>query len=168
MALEARAEFEELSTKLLSSVRERFSSESEQDVECAYAILLQLWIKWEMLPGKVLELADEFGASADETSGASGSGVHGVDLSPDQTLLASADEFGLINLFRYPCVKPEARGGKPPNRVSFPGHASAALGCQWTTVEPSGGNKRRGKRGGDEWLISIGGLDLTVFQWRRV
>ena len=100
--------------------------------------------------------------------GASGSGVHGVDLSPDQTLLASADEFGLINLFRYPCVKPEARGGKPPNRVSFPGHASAALGCQWTTVEPSGGNKRRGKRGGDEWLISIGGLDLTVFQWRRV
>lgn len=66
MALEARAEFEVLSTKLLISVRERFATESEQDVECAYAILLQLWTKWEMLPAKVLELADEFSSSVDE------------------------------------------------------------------------------------------------------
>jgi len=66
MALEARAEFEQLSAKLLASVRERFSSEPEQDVECAYAVLLQLWTKWEMLPGKVVELADEFSGSVDE------------------------------------------------------------------------------------------------------
>ena len=87
---------------------------------------------------------------------ADGTGVNGADRSPDGTLLATADDFGQLNLHRYPCVQPEGRG-KPPNRRSFgPGkdgaHASAALACKWAS---------------DEMLLSVGGLDLTLMQWRR-
>ena len=55
-----------------------------------------------------------------------------------------------------PCVARPPRGG-PPNRRSFGAHASAALGCRWVG----------GAIGGDR-LVSIGGLDLCVLQWRRV
>ena len=54
-----------------------------------------------------------------------------------------------------PAARPP-RGG-PPNRRSFGAHASAALGCRWVG----------GGIGGDR-LVSIGGLDLCVLQWRRV
>ena len=80
---------------------------------------------------------------------ADGTGIHGVDRSPDGTLLATVDATGGVNLHRYPCVQPEQ--GKP-NRSSFYGHASSALACGWA---------------GDQ-LLSIGGLDLCLFQWERV
>ena len=64
-------------------------------------------------------------------------------------LLATVDATGGVNLHRYPCVQPEQ--GKP-NRSSFYGHASSALACGWA---------------GDQ-LLSIGGLDLCLFQWERV
>jgi len=80
---------------------------------------------------------------------ADGTGINGVDRSPDGTLLATVDATGGVNLHRYPCVQPEQ--GKP-NRSSFYGHASSALACGWA---------------GDQ-LLSIGGLDLCLFQWERV
>ena len=89
-------------------------------------------------------------------SAADGTGVHGVDRSDDGALLATADAYGQVNLLRYPCVARPPRGG-PPNRRSFGAHASAALGCRWVG----------GGIGGDR-LVSIGGLDLCVLQWRRV
>ena len=63
----------------------------------------------------------------------------------------------VVNLLSYPCVARPPRGG-PPNRRSFGAHASAALGCRWV----GGGS------GGGDRLVSIGGLDLCVLQWRRV
>lgn len=80
---------------------------------------------------------------------ADGTGINGVDRSPDGALLATVDATGGVNLHRYPCVQPEK--GKP-NWSSFYGHASSALACGWA---------------GDQ-LLSIGGLDLCLFQWERV
>mmetsp|Transcript_20490 Transcript_20490/g.19467 ORF Transcript_20490/g.19467 Transcript_20490/m.19467 type:complete len:168 (+) Transcript_20490:1551-2054(+) len=36
-------------------------------------------------------------------SGEDGSHINGVDASLDMTLLATADDFGLLNVYRYPC-----------------------------------------------------------------
>ena len=90
---------------------------------------------------------------------ADGTGIHGVDRSPDGELLATVDATGGVNLHRYPCVQPERRD--KPNRSSFHGHASAALACQWVS------SAERGKGGGDQ-LLSVGGLDLCLLQWERV
>jgi len=87
---------------------------------------------------------------------ADGKGIYSVDRSGDGTLLATADEFGMVNLLRYPCVQAQARG--KPNRREFSGHSSSALACRWV----------RGESHEEvESLLSVGGLDLTLFQWRR-
>ena len=86
---------------------------------------------------------------------ADGTGVHSVDRSADGTLLATADDFGAVNLHRYPCVQPQTKL-LPSNRREFAGHASAALACRWA----SSGDAE------EEILLSVGGYDLTLFQWR--
>lgn len=65
-ALETAGDFKQLSAKLGTSLRERFATEPEQEVESAYTVLLQLLINWELLPQKVLELADELSSSVEE------------------------------------------------------------------------------------------------------
>ena len=66
IALESSGDFKQLSAKLGTALRERFATEPEQEVESAYTVLLQLLINWELLPQKVVELADELGGSVDE------------------------------------------------------------------------------------------------------
>jgi len=87
---------------------------------------------------------------------ADGTGVQSVDRSPGGTLLATVDDFGSVNLHRYPCVHPQSKL-LPSNRREFAGHASAALACRWAGVSGADG----------ELLLTIGGLDLSLFQWRR-
>jgi len=65
-ALEAQQDFQQLSSKLATALKERLGSEPEDDVECAYTVLLQLLMRWEMLPDKVLDLADEIGDAPEE------------------------------------------------------------------------------------------------------
>eukprot|EP00316_Scyphosphaera_apsteinii_P011949 CAMPEP_0119326336 /NCGR_PEP_ID=MMETSP1333-20130426/68126_1 /TAXON_ID=418940 /ORGANISM="Scyphosphaera apsteinii, Strain RCC1455" /LENGTH=416 /DNA_ID=CAMNT_0007334621 /DNA_START=68 /DNA_END=1318 /DNA_ORIENTATION=+ len=65
-ALEAQQDFQQLGAKLSAALKERIGTEPVQDVECAYTLLLQLLMKWEMLPDKVLGLADEIGSCPEE------------------------------------------------------------------------------------------------------
>lgn len=37
-------------------------------------------------------------------SGEDGSHINGVDVSQDMSLIATADDFGLLNVYRYPCA----------------------------------------------------------------
>ena len=89
---------------------------------------------------------------------ADGSGVYCVDRSADGTLLATVDDFGVVSLLRYPCVQAQAKGRS--NRAEFNGHASAALACRWAVGVGDG-------EGEGESLLSVGGLDLSLFQWTR-
>ena len=88
--------------------------------------------------------------------------VHAIDRSGAGELLATVDDLGQVSLFRNPCVRlsgdPHAPGA--PNRRSFAAHASAALDCRWASA----------KAGGDaaELVVSVGGYDLALMQWRRV
>ena len=56
------------------------------------------------------------------------------------------------------CVKGETPAAS--NRRSFLAHSSAALGCRWVGEGPT--PPPDGQR-----VVSIGGFDLTLIQWRR-
>ena len=92
-------------------------------------------------------------------SAADATSVNAADRSTSGDLLATVDDLGQVSLFRNPCVR---LSGDPndrtaANRRSFFAHASAALDCQWVQM------------GGEEELVlSAGGYDLSLLQWKRV
>jgi WD40 repeat protein len=79
--------------------------------------------------------------------GADGTDINAVDRSHSGHLIAAADDFGKASLFRYPCLV----GAKP---VVYSGHSSHVMNVRWTV--------------GDKYLLTAGGNDKTVFQWRHV
>jgi len=66
IAMEGAGDFTQLSTRLVAALKERFGSASEGEVEVAYTVLLQLLLKWELLEGSLLQLADELASSTEE------------------------------------------------------------------------------------------------------
>ena len=63
-------------------------------------------------------------------------------------LICTADDFGGVKLFRYPCVVANADGKR------YGGHSSHVTNCGFT---------QDGK-----WIVSTGGEDRGVFQWELV
>ena len=80
-------------------------------------------------------------------SGEDGSHINGVDTTKDMKLIATADDFGLLNIYNYPVVnlKHKAR--------SYAGHSEHVVRSLFT---PEG-----------DKLFTIGGYDKTIIQWRR-
>lgn len=76
---------------------------------------------------------------------ADGTDVNAVDRTVDQKLLATADDFGKVKLFRYP-VSSKGQAYK-----EYRGHSSHVMNCRWS------------KDG--ETLVTVGGNDRCVFQW---
>ena len=76
-----------------------------------------------------------------------GSHINHVDFSKDGTLIATGDDYGLVNVFRNPCRK----GHKP---ISLRGHSEHVV--------------RVGFNSDDSYLFSVGGYDQTLMQWKRV
>lgn len=79
---------------------------------------------------------------------AKGTDVNATDRSHIGDLLVTADDFGMVNLFKYPVPK----SGTQYKR--YPGH-SAHVTCARFTYN-------------DKRIITTGGNDKTIFQWRRV
>jgi len=80
--------------------------------------------------------------------GADGSDINSVDRSSSQSLVATADDFGLVKLFRYPCIDETAK------HKSFTGHSSHVTNVRWVMD--------------DSTLISVGGNDKCLFVWNVV
>lgn len=80
-------------------------------------------------------------------SGEDGSHINGVNVSRDLKLLATADDFGLLNVYRYPCVslKHKAR--------SYCGHSEHVVRAIFT---PDASR-----------IFTVGGYDKAIIQWRR-
>ena len=76
----------------------------------------------------------------------SGDHINGVDMSEDGQLIATGDDFGLVNLFRNP-----ARNRVQPR--SFRGHSEHVV------------RVRFGREGLNNYLFSVGGYDQTLMQW---
>lgn len=79
-------------------------------------------------------------------SGTDGTHINHVAFSKDNQLIATGDDYGLVNIFRNP-----ARVGHKP--ISLRGHSEHVV--------------RVGFHCNDQYLFSIGGYDQTIMQWQR-
>jgi WD40 repeat protein len=78
-------------------------------------------------------------------AGVDGSHINGVDRSHGNHLVATGDDWRLVNLSRYPCLK----GGKPS---SYAGHSEHVVRVKFDES--------------DKYLYTIGGYDRTLIQWK--
>jgi len=74
--------------------------------------------------------------------------VNCCDRAPDSSLVASGDDFGYVNLFRYPACRPYG----PKSRSS--GHSSHVMQVRWSPDQ--------------SYLASVGGNDKTLIIWNIV
>lgn len=77
--------------------------------------------------------------------GADGTDINAVCRSHDGSLLASADDFGKVHLFSFPCSQPRA-----PSQ-EYGGHSSHVTNVAFLHD--------------DSHLISTGGKDTSILQW---
>ncbi|XP_060712147.1 echinoderm microtubule-associated protein-like 2 isoform X1 [Hemiscyllium ocellatum] len=77
--------------------------------------------------------------------GADGTDINAICRSSDDQLLVTADDFGKVNLFSYPCLHPRAPSHK------YSGHSSHVTNIAFLHDNTS--------------LISTGGKDMSVIQW---
>jgi WD40 repeat protein len=75
------------------------------------------------------------------------SDINAVDKHHAGTLLATADDFGSVNIYRYPCVEEKSAF------VSLSGHSSHVTCVRWTCANN---------------LVSVGGNDKCTFIWTKV
>jgi len=80
-------------------------------------------------------------------AGVSGSHINGVDRSNDRALVATGDDWRLVNIHNYPCLH-----GVAPK--SYVGHAEHVVKVKFDSK--------------DQRLFSIGGEDRTVIQWKFI
>ncbi|XP_078356309.1 echinoderm microtubule-associated protein-like 2 isoform X2 [Oculina patagonica] len=80
--------------------------------------------------------------------GADGTDVNSVDRSNEKQLIATGDDFGNVNLYRYPCVSDKAK----PRIVQ--GHSAHVMNVRFLSD--------------DTRLISVGGRDASTMQWKVV
>uniref|UniRef100_A0A8C7E5U2 EMAP like 2 n=1 Tax=Naja naja TaxID=35670 RepID=A0A8C7E5U2_NAJNA len=89
-----------------------------------------------------------FGVFGIWPEGADGTDINAVCRSHEGKLLASADDFGKVHLFSYPCCQPRA-----PSHT-YSGHSSHVTNIAFLHD--------------DSLLLSTGGVDTSVLQWRLV
>ena len=78
-------------------------------------------------------------------SGVDGSDINAVDRSRDYNFVASADDFGDVKIFNYPCTNTGA-SSKVAN-----GHSSHVMNVRFNSDSTA--------------LYSVGGNDRSVFKW---
>jgi len=76
-----------------------------------------------------------------------GTDLNDVSLSDDGVFLAAGDDFGAVRLFKYPAVS-----NKPDVHRKYLGHSSFVVGVEFCR--------------NNEYLITCGGNDMAIFQWR--
>ncbi|XP_063557530.1 echinoderm microtubule-associated protein-like 2 isoform X9 [Gorilla gorilla gorilla] len=89
-----------------------------------------------------------FGVFGIWSEGADGTDINAVARSHDGKLLASADDFGKVHLFSYPCCQPRALSHK------YGGHSSHVTNVAFLWD--------------DSMALTTGGKDTSVLQWRVV
>ncbi|XP_077180497.1 echinoderm microtubule-associated protein-like 3 isoform X2 [Paroedura picta] len=78
--------------------------------------------------------------------GSDGTDINSLCRSHNERVVAVADDFCKVHLFQYPCAKPKAPSHE------YGGHGSHVTNVRFTHS--------------DGYLISMGGKDTSIFQWR--
>ncbi|XP_055449170.1 echinoderm microtubule-associated protein-like 5 [Psammomys obesus] len=74
--------------------------------------------------------------------------INSVDGNYAGQVLVTADDYGVVKLFRYPCLRKGAKFRK------YIGHSAHVTNVRWSHDY--------------QWVISIGGADHSVFQWKFI
>ncbi|XP_041920805.1 echinoderm microtubule-associated protein-like 6 isoform X3 [Alosa alosa] len=74
------------------------------------------------------------------------SDINSVDANYNSAILVTGDDFGLVKLFRFPCLKKAAKFKK------YVGHSAHVTNVRWSHDF--------------QWVLTTGGADHSVFQWR--
>eukprot|EP00831_Metopus_contortus_P021486 TRINITY_DN1960_c0_g1_i6.p2 TRINITY_DN1960_c0_g1~~TRINITY_DN1960_c0_g1_i6.p2 ORF type:complete len:199 (-),score=37.20 TRINITY_DN1960_c0_g1_i6:453-1049(-) len=132
------------------------SSGAIQSISTSYEILYHDIGTGKQLPGGATAFKDEKWATWTSVLGwpvqgiwppcSDGSDINSCDRSVDRCVLATGDDFSKVKLFKFPC---------PIEKSSFQmyrGHSSHVTNVRFS----QDGN----------YLISIGGHDKSIFQWR--
>ncbi|MGH0154729.1 UNVERIFIED_CONTAM: hypothetical protein FKN15_028429 [Acipenser sinensis] len=72
--------------------------------------------------------------------------INSVDANYNSAVLVTGDDFGFVKLFRFPCLKKGAKFRK------YVGHSAHVTNVHWSHDL--------------QWVLSTGGADHSVFQWR--
>ncbi|KAL1006209.1 hypothetical protein UPYG_G00069270 [Umbra pygmaea] len=72
--------------------------------------------------------------------------INSVDANYSSAVLVTGDDFGLVKLFRFPCLKKAAKFKK------YIGHSAHVTNVRWSHDL--------------QWVLSTGGADHALFQWR--
>jgi len=75
-----------------------------------------------------------------------GSDINSVDRSKTRDVLATGDDFGKVKLFKYPCAKEKSNSNK------YGGHSAHVTGVRFSA--------------GGDYLMSTGGGEKSIFQWK--
>jgi WD40 repeat protein len=118
-----------------------YSTETgKQETRGASMLKDEQWASWTCILG--FPVQGIFPPCAD------GSDINAVARSPDGTVSATGDDFGTVKLFRYPCPVEEAAYQK------YNGHSSHVTNVEFTRGAAKG------------YVLSTGGEDKSIFQWR--
>ena len=79
--------------------------------------------------------------------GMDGSDINAVDRSHSSHLVAVGDDSSHISVYRYPCI------GSDNKMLTLKGHSSHVMNVRWSA--------------GDEYLLSAGGNDKCIMQWKH-
>jgi microtubule-associated protein-like 6 len=91
---------------------------------------------------------------------ADGTDINAVDRNSTQTVLVTADDFGKLKLFRYPCLEPGAAFGQET------GHSSHVTNVRWMSSKEGIAGKEEVIK--DKYVVSTGGNDRCVFLWEQI
>jgi microtubule-associated protein-like 6 len=92
-----------------------------------------------------------------------GTDINNVDRSPSGKYLATCDDFGKVNLYNWPALRE-----KGSQHSAFTGHSSHVTCLKWLSALTASEKKQSFKKiKTDDFLISIGGEDKCVFQWKH-
>uniref|UniRef100_A0A4W4ENS0 HELP domain-containing protein n=1 Tax=Electrophorus electricus TaxID=8005 RepID=A0A4W4ENS0_ELEEL len=76
------------------------------------------------------------------------SNINAVDANFNNQVLVTADDYGLVKLVRYPCIRKGAKFKK------YFGHSAHITNVRWSHDH--------------QWVVTIGGADHSVFQWKFI
>jgi len=82
---------------------------------------------------------------------ADGTDINAVAVDGEEKMVASGDDFGRVCLYRYPCIEHDLW-----ERVELHGHSSHVTNVAFTPADADG----------NSYLISTGGNDKCIFQWK--
>lgn len=104
-------------------------------------------IKWKNENWSSWTRTDGWQVSGIYPFGASGGDINAVDRSADGKVLATADDFGLVKLFKFPAIG--------TGHQKYYGHSS-----QVTNIKFSKGGSN------SQYIVTTGGEDKSILQWK--